>query len=623
MSRVAASVRRPLAASLHWLPAAFGVLALAALVAAYPLGSTVLAAMLAGYALLLTRVPSAAWVVLPACLPVLDLAPLTGRFYFDEFDILLLATWTMAMCRRPSLTTPSRYTRTGATLFGLFALSALLAACQTAWTPHWPDLNAYNNYYSGFNGLRAGKGLLWCLALLPVLRRELARDAVQVQRLFGLGMTLGVAAAAAIVLWERLAFTGLFNLAGSYRVVGGFAAMHTGGAQIEAYLALGLPFVAWSALTPRRGGLGGWAAAVFLAGCYALMVTYARGGYLALLVGMLILAAVARSARAAAFGPVPAALLLATLVAVALPLSQGATMRGRFASTGSDLQSRAMHWRAALAMMDGRPLTTLFGIGGGRFPALSYAAAGAAERPSAYRFENDAGNIFLQLTAGDPLYFEQVVALRPHTRYRLSFSARGRSAQSAVGLPVCERWLLYSANCALAQVKIGDTQGRWRSYTREFDSGALGQHRWYAWRPVKLALYNAGDGTLDLDNVSLQADGAELIDNGRFDQVMDHWFFSTARFDSWHIENTWLQLYIEQGAVGLALFVALLGYAARCAYARRAEAGFALAPLVAAGGAFLALGVVDSLLDFPRLALLFYCMLSLLLLRAPPRRRPD
>src|SRR5471030_3231185 len=99
MSGVAASVRRPLPASLHWLPAAFGVLALVALVAAYPLGSTVLAAMLAGYALLLTRVPSAAWVVLPGCLPVLDLAPLTGRFYFDEFDILLLATWTMAMCR--------------------------------------------------------------------------------------------------------------------------------------------------------------------------------------------------------------------------------------------------------------------------------------------------------------------------------------------------------------------------------------------------------------------------------------------------------------------------------------------------------------------------------------------
>ena len=56
--------------------------------------------------------------------------------------------------------------------------------------------------------------------------------------LFGLG------GAALSVLWERLAFTDLLNFSSDYRVTGLFWEMHIGGAALDGFLALTVPFVA-------------------------------------------------------------------------------------------------------------------------------------------------------------------------------------------------------------------------------------------------------------------------------------------------------------------------------------------------------------------------------------------
>jgi len=50
------------------------------------------------------------------------------------------------------------------------------------------------------------------------------------QRLFSLGLMLGLAAAAISTIWERTAFTGLLNFSSDYRTTGMFWEMHVGGA---------------------------------------------------------------------------------------------------------------------------------------------------------------------------------------------------------------------------------------------------------------------------------------------------------------------------------------------------------------------------------------------------------
>ena len=72
---------------------------LAAVVADYPLGPHWLGAALLLVCAVLWRWPHSWLLLVPAALPVLDLAPWTGRFFLDEFDALLAATLLMQAWR--------------------------------------------------------------------------------------------------------------------------------------------------------------------------------------------------------------------------------------------------------------------------------------------------------------------------------------------------------------------------------------------------------------------------------------------------------------------------------------------------------------------------------------------
>lgn len=584
----------------------------------YPLGSVNLIVALSLYACLIVTIPRAPLILIPALLPVLDLAPLTGRFFLDEFDLLLLTTFIMANCRAPTGHQAPRMPRIATMLLSLFVFSALIAAVRGMLPLSWPDLNSFNNYFSPLNGLRSIKGLIWSLLAIPLLRRELQHDPSSTHRLFGIGMLLGVAAVSVVVVWERLAFAGLFNFNTSYRIVGAFSAMHNGGASIEAYLVLALPFVAWRALVEQRWPLRLFSLAIFVLGSYCMMVTFARGGYVALVFGMLAFAAAIPLTKSIVLRPPQAVILVMLFVlmsAVAIPVMKGGTMKGRFSTSQRDLSARAAHWMQAMKMMDSRPETTLLGIGSGRYPALTFLSTSHEMRPASYRFENDLHNTWLKLGPGLPLYFEQVVTVKPKQRYHVSFSARGEDDEAIVAVPVCEKWLLYSATCFSESIVIGDTDGRWKKFEIDFDTDKLDSRPWYAARPIKLALVNEGSSSFDIDNVSMMSNGVELIRNGSFSETMDQWFFSVDNFEVWHFENTWLQLYFEQGATGLLLFVLLMGATIRYSATRLREAEFPLPPLGSAILGFLALGMIDSLFDFPRLAFLFFTALFFILLK--------
>ncbi|HEY8100304.1 MAG TPA: VanZ family protein [Burkholderiaceae bacterium] len=601
-------------------------LALAALgaliwaIAFYPLGAYWLAGGALVYLALLRRWSHAWLVLLPAILPVLDLAPWSGRFFFDEFDCLLLATIAIAGWRMPIQKSPYRLSVNGFLILTLLTVSTLAALLIGSYPFPAIEINSFNNYYSPYNALRVGKGLLWALLLLPLLKIELERDTAKAHQSFALGMTLGVLAASVAVLWERLAFTGLLDFQNGYRVVGMFSGMHTGGAYIEGYFATALPFVAWRTVNHQRIIARLFGATVFALGCYALMVTYARGGYIALALGMLVLIIGLVLRNKASFKPLhlkSGLILLLLLIGVGWPALHGSYMQERFSNTQHDVHIRTAHWEDALNMMDDGFLTKLFGMGLGRYPETYFWRNTEGAQPATYRLINQQDNIYLALSAGDTLYFEQIVSVNPHQQYHVKFFANSTAENAVLTLPLCEKWMLYSAHCIWNSINIGNTNGKWRQYDIDIDTKTFSEQPWYAQRTVKLALFNAVKGTaLNIDNVSMKSsDGKELVQNGDFANAMDHWFFSTDNHLPWHFKNLWLQIYFEQGALGLLLFACVVVYAFIAIVKRFGEQDFPAPVLAASLVGFLTVGVVDSLFDVPRMALLFYLLVAWALLK--------
>ncbi|HSY27145.1 MAG TPA: hypothetical protein VK832_06565, partial [Burkholderiaceae bacterium] len=141
--------------------------------------------------------------------------------------------------------------------------------------------NAFSNYLSHYNSLRVAKGFAWALLFLPLLRRSLGADSSNLQRYFIPGMLLGLTGACLAVVWERAVFPGLLNFSSDYRPTAPFSAMHTGGAALDAYLAIAFPFIAaWLIDTKSRLHLV-LGISLLLLGCYAGFAMFSRDIYLA------------------------------------------------------------------------------------------------------------------------------------------------------------------------------------------------------------------------------------------------------------------------------------------------------------------------------------------------------
>ena len=95
-------------------------------------------------------------------------------------------------------------------LYGVSLLKRLLPL-------HEMNANAFNNYYSHYNSLRVGKGLIWSLLLLPLLQLT-ARRYRYTSHYFGLGVLLGLTGVAVFAIIERLVFAGLFDFYSDYRI---------------------------------------------------------------------------------------------------------------------------------------------------------------------------------------------------------------------------------------------------------------------------------------------------------------------------------------------------------------------------------------------------------------------
>ena len=165
-------------------------------------------------------------------------------------------------------------------------------------------------------------------------------------------------------------------------------------------------------------------------------------------------------------------------------------------------------------------------------------------------------------------------------------------------------------------------QGGWQTVELALKGDVLSRGLPYAPRLVTFAIgLGRHLNKVELDNLRLtDSQGRQLLANGDFEAGLARWFTTSDRYHlPWHAKNLALHLLFEQGLLGLGAFALAIGTALwRVSFgAARAQP---LAPALAGAlVALLVVGLVDSILDMPRIALLTLLLLSVAL--ALPGRR--
>lgn len=571
--------------------------------ATFPTLPLVLCIALTIHAATLWRRPALLVAIIPAALPVLDLAPWSGRFFLDEFDLLVIISLAIGYARIPAATPQKQH---GDALFALvsslLAISFFIGALRGLTPWQTPDANSFTNYYSPFNALRIAKGALYAFLLYGLLRR-LASARTDVERLLALGMTTGLAMTVAVILWERLTFVSLFDFASDYRVTGLFSSMHTGGAYIECYLATAAPFLVLLVLQARHWASRLLGIILLLATTYALMITFSRNGYSAFGVAMAIMLffGAFRSGRLKKRGSL-VAVLAGAMLTVALPVFTGSFAQDRILALSQDYEVRQDHWEDALNIRTPGLLAGLFGTGLGRYPETHYLLSREENHAGTYQLKKENDKTFIRLGSGTPIYLEQIVSIEPRQNYVLKLTVRSNKAAAQTAVSLCEKLMLTSFQCVVIPISADNETGAWDSVKVPFSSGALGDTPWYANKQVKLALLNSTDKwSIDIDNVRREAiHGENLLINGDFSNELDHWFFSEDVHQPWHTHSLSVAVLFDQGWFGLLAFSLFAILAIKRAAGRAWRGDLNAAAALASLSGFLVVGLFDTLIDAPR-----------------------
>lgn len=592
----------------------------------FPLGSWWLSIALFFYLYALRKFPACWLVVVPALLPVLDLAPWSGRFFFNEFDLLLLTTLAAGLWNSATAGGTIHIAALVKIAFLLFSFSSLISLLIGLLPLSELDFNAFSNYFSHYNSLLAAKGFCEAAAFVPLLMQTI-RAGHDVMRGLSLGMTLGLAATVVAGIWERAVFPGLFDFSSSFRISALFSSMHTGDSPVETYLVSALPFALGWAYFQRSWWTTITILLLFMTGVYALFVTYARGGYAAFAVSMSILFAgiLLNSGRTRdrrrVLLPVTALFIFCASL-VALPVLQGDFAQARLGVINQDMDVRLTHWRNAMDIADSDWGTRVFGMGLGRFPETYFFRNPAGKFSATYHVNQEDGGAYLSLGSGEVIYVEQIVRVSPNQQYKLTFDLRNNEAGAGFNVMLCERTFFESYNCRNFSQEQLNQAGEWQHYQTVLHSGALGQGPWFARRTVKLILENIGPGVaIDIDNIHLlDSNGNDVVENGEFSHGMDHWFFSAFNHLAWHVKNIFVQLVFEQGWLGLSTFIFLTGLILYTFVMASLRGQIAAAVIFSSLVGFLCVGLFGSPLDAPRMAFLFYLLLFSGYLAFQPQR---
>lgn len=583
---------------------------------AYPILSPVLAVTLLAYAALLWR-RSLLWLfVIPLLLPLLDLSQHTGRLLLDEFDLFVLVTLlvsSLRIMRQPPLNWPSPVLPL---VLALLWFSCLVAALPPIWPLLFHEGLRQAGSHSPIEAWLVGKGLLWALLLVPVIRQTRRDQLEQAGNYLLWSLSVGLFLLSLVVVAERYAFVGLTNFDNVFRVTGTFSSMRTGGAYIEAYIAFAFPALLVVTLNQRRWLLQTLGLVAIVMAVYVMFVTFSRVGYVALALGFIMIFVGWLNAADRLSKLKKTALFMGlglVAVAVFVPLLSSGFAQYRLARSADDFAFRLNHWQQAIGLMDGGVLSKVVGEGFGQYPVNHLLYANENEVSSSYQLQQQAATNYLLLRAGKTAYLEQRVDISPHQRYQLSLRIRQpeylsiASASSTLGVFICEKALLYSFGCISQAVNTQGLTKDWREEIIVIDSADKGAGQWLQ-RPVKFSLHMSS-GAIEISDLRLTtADGAEVLSNGDFAQGLKHWLFVTDQDLAWHIHQQWVEVFFAQGLLGLVAIALLLVVLARVLYRPLLRGQFDALAFASAFMALLTVGLLGSTMDTARGSMLFYLM---------------
>ncbi len=564
----------------------------AALAWAHPLWPGWILAAFACWLATSTVRPGAWLFAIPACLPWMSLAPWTGWILFDEFDLVLLGAigggylrWAISKDEpvEAAGVAASRWAWT-VWLFGAFSVAALvkgLAGVGVAMDPFRGEVDP-------INGLRVFKSLGFAVLLWPLWQREGLASMTCATRRLGNGILTGLVVVVLAALWERTAYPGLLDFTAPYRTAALFWEMHVGGAALDAYLALSVPFVVWGLwrASSLRSWLGFSVLAVLVG--YVCLTTFSRGVYVGVAVPLLLLGvfhAMARRgakpwpvARRAAvlllvvaaaagtfgmalarFGLAGSAIALAfTLCLLAIVAFRGRTWRAvavyglglallfemmvvlhagsfmseRLAASQHDFGSRQAHWQHGLTLLD-TPADWLWGIGLGRLPN-SYAStnpsrelSGAFEVASTLQGRQVARlkGPSTQADLGGLYAMTQRLPANRTGAYRLQMDARA-TGPAQLQVRVCEMHLLYESRCQAAILQVSSGGSTWQRWRLFLEGPAFADGAWYAPRMRVLAVSVLSPGVeVEIADLRLyESAGRQVLANSDFAQGQARWF---------------------------------------------------------------------------------------------------
>ncbi|MDP2171372.1 MAG: hypothetical protein Q8J96_13210 [Rhodocyclaceae bacterium] len=235
-----------------------------------------------------------AWLLLlPALLPIVDLAPWTGWLTFEEFDILVLGAAAGAWLRHgwtPGVSAPARPSKLLLLLVALYLLFLAVSFARGIADAGGFVFGWFQGYEGSMNSLRLAKSFLLAALFAPLIGRTHSRLDDRGVAYLGWGMVLGLATVSLAALWERIAFPGLLNFSADYRTTALFWEMHVGGAALDGFLVLTLPFAVLLMLRSQYVGQLLPAGLILGLGIYASLTTFSRGVYLAMVISLALMA---------------------------------------------------------------------------------------------------------------------------------------------------------------------------------------------------------------------------------------------------------------------------------------------------------------------------------------------
>ncbi|PPD31496.1 MAG: hypothetical protein CTY19_13980 [Methylomonas sp.] len=296
-----------------------------------------------------------------------------------------------------------------------------------------------------------------------------------------------------------------------------------------------------------------------------------------------------------------------------LMVGMGSTrMTERMHGVSSDIETRQHHWVDVINSANSDQVSTqLFGHGMGSMPKLYYQAHFDKMQLPTYRWNVLDGRSILEIGKGGyPFY--QKLSLLPNTNYELQAVIKSEGGDGTLGLDICHKHILFSdrwqPDCATTSFKFKSTE--WQSVKWTFNSGKLGQYGLMDW-PTTLQLHNYSNSVIAIDAIQLtDASGKEWIKNGDFENKLNYWFWiSDFEHLPWHSKQLFIHLWLEQGWIGLLLFILLIALILvnQLALFRSGKTiPIALIPSVCA---ILGLGLTDTFVDDPHTSLMVFGIL--------------